>query len=77
MGRIYPGIGVQADIWEYRSVDTKQAAVDAACEVEEAEEVPKGHDQQRLSGSGGSQDMDSNEEMAIGIPQRGVVCNEP
>ena len=29
MGRIFPDTGVQADIWEYRSVDTKQAAVDA------------------------------------------------
>jgi hypothetical protein len=37
-------MGVQADIWDDGSVDTVQAASTAACEVEEAEEVPKGHD---------------------------------
>ena len=46
MGRIFSDTGVQADIWDDGSVDTLQAAVDATCEVEEAEEVPKGHDQQ-------------------------------
>jgi len=54
-----------------------QAAVDAACEVEEAEEVPKGHDQQRVCGSTSMEDMGSNEEMAIGVPQRGVNGDEP
>jgi hypothetical protein len=48
----------------------EQAAVDAACEVEE---VPEGYDRQVGSDRGCPQSMGSDKEMAIGAPQRGVV----
>ena len=58
-------------------MDSKPVEVHAAEEVEEAEEVSKGHDQSWLCAPGSSQGLGQDEQMAIGESEGSALCTEP